>query len=299
MNILMIAIVFALVIFTLVRILKQHQFLKREIAQKEDEVIRMEKLASLGQLSAIIAHEIKNPLNFVINFSEGADEVFDDVREDLNEYKSNQKPEVLKRLMDNLDELKTTNQYILSNGHRVGKIINHVMDQSQNSKKSRQSIQVNKFIEEQVRLACEGFKLNNTNQSILLDQSYDPSIPSVLLNPQDFGRVVINLVTNACYALDQKSISASNDFKPTIQIRTKLIGSQVNISILDNGPGIDPEILPHIFSPFFTSKPHGHGNSGLGLALSKEIVSDRIGGTIEVESKLEKYTNFMLKIPIR
>ncbi|MEM7371999.1 MAG: ATP-binding protein [Bacteroidota bacterium] len=299
MNTLLIIGGLVIIAYTVFRLIREQLRLRKAIGQTKEKMQDMEKLASLGQLSAIIAHEIKNSLNYVINFSEGAKEVFDELREDLDEYQSSRKPEVLQRLLETVNDLQQNNQSILSNGHRVGKIISNVMDHSHGVKAVKQEVRFNQLIEEQVKAACAAYQPAATDHMILLDQQYDPSIPTLLLDPEDVARIFLNLISNACHAVDQKAVELGEGYAPEIYIQTELKGSEVEVRIRDNGPGIPQELIHQIFKPFFTTKPSGKGNSGLGLALCEKIVAERLNGKIQVQSKHGEFTEFVVRLQIQ
>lgn len=278
--------------------LQERKRLKKNILHIQDQMLGMEKMASLGQLSAVIAHEIKNPLNFVINFSEGANDVFDEFEEDLEAYQNSPRPETLERLKETIEELRTNNQHIRHNGQRVDQIINSVMRHTREKHGKRKHIQLNQLVEEQVELGYNAYTPSKPGRNISLMTQYDENIPPLFLHAHELGRVLINLMTNACQAVDLRAEIEGLDYVPSIQVRTQLHNGWVRIYVRDNGIGIPLELQHRIFRPFFTTKSSDQGNAGLGLSLCKDIISQLFKGKISVQSKEKGFTEFEVCFPV-
>ena len=265
----------------------------------QQQLIIQEKMASLGQMTAGIAHEIKNPLNFVNNFASGSIGLTQELKEEIERLQASHDPKDHALLLELLEEIQTNVQHIQENGERATGIINGMMDHARSNAGERRLANLNALVEEHVKLGYHGYRANIERVNIQMEYDLAANLPPVLLNPQEIGRVLINLINNACYALDQKTRTSGEDFQPKIQVSTRQVEQHVEIRIRDNGPGIPPEIRTNIFDPFFTTKPTGEGNTGLGLSISYEIVSQGHGGSMSVESEEGQYTEFRITLPIQ
>ena len=272
----------------------------------QDRIVAQEKLASLGALTAGIAHEIKNPLNFVNNFAELSAELTEELLEEIE----NQKDILDSRTVDYLEEiladLSQNLRKINHHGKRADNIVRGMLMHSRGSAGERQLTDINALLAEYVNLAYHGMRANEPGFNLTLEEDYDKSLGLVNIVPQNLSRAFLNLVNNACYAIYEKQIRSSRDrgtareineqFNPTLWISTKNQGDRVEIRIRDNGTGISPAALDKIFNPFFTTKPTGEG-TGLGLSISHDIIVQEHRGEIAVETELGSYTEFIIALP--
>ncbi|TNE60288.1 MAG: hypothetical protein EP344_07690 [Bacteroidetes bacterium] len=268
-----------------------------EIMRTRDQLVAQEKLASLGQLTAGIAHEIKNPLNFVNNFALDSSKLADRFLAELEKVKAEMEPDRYKRIVHYLEEMKQNAQDINSSGSTADRIVRSMMDHARGTSDKRQLLDLNHLIEENVHLAISGFKAGHSDFVIDLDESYDPKMPRLYASPQNLGRAVLNILNNACYALHEKQ-HQDEQFKPQLWVHTATEKEHAVIRIRDNGPGIEPDIVQEIFTPFFTTKPTGAGNTGLGLSICHDIIVSEHGGQIQVRSEPGAFTEFVLKLPV-
>ena len=275
-----------------------------ELERKNEELIRtqgqlivQEKMASLGQVTAGIAHEIKNPLNFVNNFAEGSVELAGELIEDLEKHRPSLKPDDFERINDILQALRQNAVDIGDNGKRADSIVRNMMDHARGGKGERRVVDLNTMTLENLHLAYHGFRARYPSFNVELRHRFEGSLPVEVI-PQDLSRVLLNLLTNACHAVYEKQQQEGDDYSPTITVSIRHDPEAVEIRVRDNGPGIPTEIRDQIFLPFFTTKPTGEGNTGLGLSIAYEIVTQGHHGTIEVESNLGEYTEFVIRFPM-
>lgn len=268
----------------------------KEIEKNHQKLIYQEKLASLGHLTAGIAHELRNPLNFVNNFSGLSVELISDLNEILSSTKekfSNEDKEevedICAMLVDNMNKIK-------EHGTRAERIITGMLAHSRDSKSELERVNLNQIIDEYFKLAYHGAKgeFKGFNANIITD--YDKEIGQIELLTQDFSRTILNIVNNACYALFKKQ-QANKEYKPELTITTKKINSNAEIRIKDNGTGIPEKIVNQIFNPFYTTKPTGEG-TGLGLSMSYETITNGHNGKLDVNSKNGEFTEFIIEIPL-
>jgi two-component system NtrC family sensor kinase len=261
-----------------------------ELKQTQTQLIQTEKLASLGELTAGIAHEIQNPLNFVNNFSEVSVELLEELQE---EAKAGNTEDVLTIAGDLAQNLKKINQH----GKRADSIVKGMLEHSRVSTGQKEPSDLNKLADDYFRLAYHGLRAkdNSFNTELLTD--FDQSLPLVNIVPQDIGRVLLNLYNNAFYALQQKSRSAEGAYGPEVSVTTGMENGRVLVKVKDNGNGIPNNIKDKIMQPFFTTKPTGQG-TGLGLSLSYDIVVKGHGGSISVETKESEGSTFILSLPV-
>ncbi len=268
-----------------------------ELKATQAQLIQSEKMASLGELTAGIAHEIQNPLNFVNNFSEVSSELITEAKEELQRGEIKEAREILNDLNQNL---KKINQH----GKRASSIVKGMLDHSRTSSGEQISIDINQLCEEYVRLAYHGMRAKHKNFRVRYETDFQEELPSVKVVPQDIGRVILNLVNNALQACHVKSKADTEKYEPMVKISTRGISVAgrnqgadcLKITIADNGPGILNEIKDKIFQPFFTTKPTGQG-TGLGLSLSYDIVKAH-GGQLEVSSEVGIVTQFTIMLPM-
>ena len=277
---------------------KAYHALKNTQAQ----LIQSEKMASLGELTAGIAHEIQNPLNFINNFADVNAELIDE----LNQGIENGDMEEVKSISHNIKE---NEQKIIFHGKRADSIVKGMLQHSRASSGTKEPTDINALADEYLRLAYHGLRAKDKSFNATMKTDYDESIGLVNIIPQDIGRVILNLITNAFYAVSApKSPIGDFPYIPTVTVSTKQIhplsggrgseglGERIEISVSDNGPGIPPHVMDKIFQPFFTTKPTGQG-TGLGLSLSYDIVKAH-GGKLKVETKEGEGTTFIIQLPI-
>jgi signal transduction histidine kinase len=255
-------------------------------------------MASLGELTAGIAHEIQNPLNFVNNFSEVNSEL---IEEALDENEKGNNPEVKSILND----LKENESKIIHHGKRAESIVKAMLLHSRGSSGHKEPVDINALCDEYLRLSYHGFRAKDKSFNADYKTDFDPNLPKINVVPQDIGRVLLNLINNAFYAVQVETQNSASlqqtlpqpqpDHKPTVIVSTKNMGKHVEIRVKDNGLGIPSEIKDKIFQPFFTTKPTGSG-TGLGLSLAYDIVKAH-GGEINVETKERVGTEFIIHLP--
>ena len=285
-----------------VRLFESVEARTRELAQSledlqtaQDRLVQTQKLASLGQLTAGIAHEIKNPLNFVNNFSSLSIELLDELREALLNLSIDGKAraeidELTDTLRSNLDKIE-------QHGKRADSIVKNMLLHSREGSGEHRPIDINAVVEESLNLAYHGARAEKQDFNITLERSFDPAAGEVDVFPQEITRVLLNLISNGFYAATKRKAQAGNDgYEPALTASTKSLGDRVEIRIRDNGTGIPPEVKEKMFNPFFTTKPPGEG-TGLGLSLSYDIVVKQHAGLIEVETEPGTFTEFKIILP--
>lgn len=277
----------------------------RTLQQKNEEVIAahqklivQDKLATLGQLIAGIAHEIKNPLNFVTNFSEVSVELADELQEGLQQYKEKIEADDFSNFEEILSDIRQNAIDTTANGKRATAIIRSMMDHTRGTDDMRKRTDLNALVEENLQLAYHGYRAVDSGFSVKIEKELEPGLPDVPVFTAELGRVLLNILNNACYAIHEKRKAIGNGYIPTLWVSTKTKKEIVEISIRDNGPGIPIEVLDKIFKPFFTTKPSGVGNTGLGLSISREIVEEKHGGSLVVETETGNFTAFLIRLPI-
>jgi GAF domain-containing protein len=266
-----------------------------ELRTTQDRLVHTEKLASLGQLTAGIAHEIKNPLNFVNNFSSLSAELVDELNESLRELDLT--PEKQAEIGEVADLLRGNLQRVVQHGRRADSIVKNMLLHSRQGSGERRKADINAIVEESLNLAYHGARAEKPGFNITMEKSLDPEAGEVDLYPQEITRVLLNLISNGFYAATKRKEKADRlSFEPTLAATTRNLGDSVEIRIRDNGTGIPPEVREKLFSPFFTTKPAGEG-TGLGLSLSHDIVVKQHAGSIEVESEPGAFTEFRIILP--
>ena len=285
-----------------VRLFEAEQQRTRELAKSledlrtaQDRLVQTQKLASLGQLTAGIAHEIKNPLNFVNNFSGVSVELIDELQEALGRVTADDKTrdeiaELSDTLRENLDK-------IVQHGKRADSIVKNMLLHSREGSGERRPVDVNGLVEESLNLAYHGARAEAQGFNVTLERSFDPTAGEVDVFPQEITRVLLNLISNGFYAATKRQGQESgNGFEPTITAATKSLGDRVEIRIRDNGIGIPPEVREKMFNPFYTTKPAGEG-TGLGLSISHDIIVKQHSGSIEVDTEPGQFTEFRIILP--
>ncbi len=270
------------------------QMLERLQATQRQLVVQ-EKLASLGALTAGIAHEIKNPLNFVNNFAEASVELTEGLLSILGKEQSRLDPSLASSLEELATDLKQNAMKIAGHGHRADRIIKAMLEHSRGGTGEKREVDLNALIAQYVHLAWEGRRLQLGDLRARLETNYDPSLPLILLAPQEFGRVVLNLVSNALYAMRERRKHAGAEYEPVLRIATQRVGDSVEVRVRDNGTGIAASIRDRIFLPFFTTKPSGDG-TGLGLSISYDIIVQGNGGELRYETEEGKGTEFIVSL---
>ncbi|HQW84139.1 MAG TPA: ATP-binding protein, partial [Ferruginibacter sp.] len=255
----------------------------------QTQLIQSEKMASLGELTAGIAHEIQNPLNFVNNFSEVSNELLEEMKSELA--KGNY--EVAKQIAD---DVKQNLEKINNHGSRADAIVKGMLQHSRTSSRKSESTDINSLCDEYLRLAYHGLRAKDKSFNAKFDTDFDNTIDKVNIVPQDIGRVILNLINNAFYAVNERKKLNEPGYEATVTISTKKENNHVIISVKDNGTGIPSSIKEKIFQPFFTTKPSGQG-TGLGLSLAYDIVTKGHGGELKLESKEGEYTEFVIILP--
>jgi signal transduction histidine kinase len=268
-----------------------------ELKSTQEQLIQSEKMASLGELTAGIAHEIQNPLNFVNNFSEVSNELIQEIKEERLKTKGEQDErlinEILADISDNLDKINT-------HGKRADSIVKGMLQHSRNNSGQKELTDINALADEYLRLSYHGLRAKDKSFNADFKLDLDPSIPKMEIVSQDIGRVLLNLINNGFYAVSEKreelSIGGNSEqgsYKPTVWVSTQKLNKGVEIRIRDNGNGIPAEIKAKIFQPFFTTKPAGKG-TGLGLSMSYEIITKGHNGKLSVESVPGDFTEFII-----
>jgi signal transduction histidine kinase len=261
----------------------------------QDRLVQTQKLASLGQLTAGIAHEIKNPLNFVNNFSGVSVELIDELQDALKGLPIDQKARA--EITELSDTLRGNLDKVVQHGKRADAIVKNMLLHSREGSGEHRPVDINAIVEESLNLAYHGARAEKQGFNITLERSLDPTAGEVDVFPQDITRVLLNLIANGFYAATKRKTQAGSDgYEPTLSASTRSLGDQVEIRIRDNGTGIPPEVKEKMFNPFFTTKPAGEG-TGLGLSISHDIIVKQHGGAIDVDTKLGAYTEFRIVLP--
>jgi signal transduction histidine kinase len=269
----------------------------RELEAAQANLIHSEKMASLGQLTAGIAHEIKNPLNFVNNFADVSAELTEELREVLAPAAASFEPELRSEITELLETLKANLGKVAQHGRRADSIVKNMLLHSREDSGEKRSVDLNATVEESINLAYHGTRAEKRDFNITLTKDLDPKVGSVAIYPQEFMRVLLNIVSNGCYAAHmRKTKHADVTFEPTLAVSTKALKDHIEIRVRDNGVGIPDDIKAKIFNPFFTTKPAGEG-TGLGLSLSYDIIVKQHGGTIDVATKAGSFTEFRITLP--
>jgi len=270
-----------------------------ELKQTQTQLIQSEKMASLGELTAGIAHEIQNPLNFVNNFSEVNKDLLSELKAETEKPKTERDKQLEIEL---IGDLIANEEKINHHGKRADAIVKGMLQHSQAGSGTKEPTNLNALANEYMRLAYHGLRSKDKSSNAIpkaigMTTHFDESLPKINVIPQDMGRVMLNLFNNAFYAVNQKSKTSGTDYKPEITVSTALENASIKIVVKDNGTGIPDAIKDKIMQPFFTTKPTGEG-TGLGLSLSYDIVVKGHGGKIEVETEPGVYTEFTVTLPI-
>jgi signal transduction histidine kinase len=263
-----------------------------ELENTQSQLIHSEKMASLGELTAGIAHEIQNPMNFINNFSEVSIELINEMCDELEKGDTEEAKSISNDIVNNLDK-------ITHHGNRASSIVKGMLEHSRNTSGKKELTDINVLADEYLRLAYHGLRAKNKSFNADFKTNLDETLDKIEVIPQDLGRVMLNLINNAFYAVtataDDKKIK---NYKPLVTVSTKKFDDQVLISIKDNGTGIPDEIKEKIFQPFFTTKPTGKG-TGLGLSLAYDIITQGHGGALELKTVAGKGTEFLIYVPTK
>jgi signal transduction histidine kinase len=260
-----------------------------ELKATQAQLIHSEKMASLGELTAGIAHEIQNPLNFVNNFSEVSGELLEEIKLELDRGDVDEAKAIVEDVKQNL-------QKIAHHGKRADGIVKSMLQHSRKGSGQKDQVDINSLVDEYLRMSYHGFRAKDKSFNAILETHYDPDVKTVSIIGQDIGRVLLNLFNNAFYAVNERKKEEQNGFEPTIQVATATLKGAVEIRVKDNGTGIPGKVLEKIYQPFFTTKPTGEG-TGLGLSLSYDIITKGHGGDMKVETKELEGTEFIIQLP--
>jgi len=264
-----------------------------ELKSTQSQLIQTEKMASLGELTAGIAHEIQNPLNFVNNFSDVNKELIEELKAERIKPKAERDEQLESEI---LNDLRENEEKINHHGKRADAIVKGMLQHSRKSSGQKEPTDINALADEYLRLSYRGLRAKDKNFNATFETHFDQSIGKINILPQDIGRVLLNLFNNAFYAVNEQKSKNHISYEPTVSVSTKKIDNKVEIKVKDNGNGIPQNILDKIFQPFFTTKPTGEG-TGLGLSLSYDIIKAH-GGEIKVESKDGEGSEFIIQLPL-
>ena len=265
----------------------------RDLQTAQDRLVQTEKLASLGQLTAGIAHEIKNPLNFVNNFSALSVELSDELNDVLKQAEVAEK--IQKEVSELTQMLKSNLEKVVQHGKRADSIVKNMLLHARSGSGEHRPVEINGIVEESLNLAYHGARAEGRDFNITLERDFDQAGVADIY-PQEITRALLNLISNGFYAATKRARATGDGFEPKLKAVTRNLGDKVEVRIRDNGTGIPPEIQEKIFNPFFTTKPAGEG-TGLGLSMSHDIVVKQHGGTIEVVTEPGSFTEFIITLP--
>jgi two-component system NtrC family sensor kinase len=261
-----------------------------ELKSTQSQLIQSEKMASLGELTAGIAHEIQNPLNFVNNFSEVSIELVTEMKQELQAGNKSEAIAIAGDISDNLEK-------VVHHGKRADSIVKGMLQHSRTSNGQKEMTDINMLADEYLRLSYQGLRAKKKSFNATIKTDFDENIGKINIIPQDVGRALLNLYNNAFYSVSEKKNKLGTDYEPVVTVTTKKIIDKIEIHVRDNGIGIPQKALEKIFQPFFTTKPAGQG-TGLGLSLTYDVVTKEHGGTIKVETKEGEFAEFVILLPI-
>jgi signal transduction histidine kinase len=261
-----------------------------ELKTTQQQLVHAEKMASLGELTAGIAHEIQNPLNFVNNFSEVSADLLEELKEELQKGDIKEVNNIASDLLQNLEK-------ITHHGKRADGIVKGMLQHSRSGTEQKEAADINAIADEYLRLAYHGLRAKDKSFNADFKLEADETIPKVNVIVQEIGRVLLNLINNAFFSVSEKTKQSIDGYRPEVVVLTKKLKNQVEIRVKDNGTGIPDEIKGKIFQPFFTTKRTGEG-TGLGLSLSYDIITKGHGGKLVVESIKGEGTEFIISLPI-
>lgn len=267
--------------------------LRLRMAQKQ--IISQEKLASLGTITAGVAHELRNPLNFVINYAQSSLDSLNQLLVNIQQSPTGDSKEILTQLQDIIADAEA----IYEHGQRATRIIDSMMQLARSEPGEYQCVNLNDILDQAIKLAYHSFRVKHSQFVININRQFDPDLEVIEVIISDLHRALINMIDNSCYALYlkmQENMNREEKFDPTLCLTTKNQDSEIEIKIHDNGIGIQPELIDNIFTPFFTTKPPGQG-IGLGLSLTHDIIVLQHGGTLQLDTTWKQYTEFILRLP--
>jgi signal transduction histidine kinase len=267
----------------------------RELQTAQASLVHAQKMAALGQLTAGIAHEIKNPLNFVNNFAGLSVELLDELKEAASAV-SALDPAKRAEIVETIGMLTGNLEKIVEHGRRADGIVRSMLQHSRGGSDDRRPTDLNALAEEALSLAYHGARAQDPNFDIALEHDLDSNLAPVDIVPQELTRVLLNLIGNGFYAASKRSRESDGTYRPSLRVTTREFGESVEVRVRDNGIGVPPEHRDKLFQPFFTTKPTGEG-TGLGLSISYEIVTQQHGGTITVDSEVGDFTEFTVRLP--
>ena len=290
--------VLIIIIFILYRNNRQRQIANRKIEKAytdlkstQAQLIQSEKMASLGELTAGIAHEIQNPLNFVNNFSDVNTELIDEAKLEMDNGNINEAKTILNDIKDNEEKIN-------HHGKRADAIVKGMLQHSRSSSGVKEPTDINALADEYLRLSYHGLRAKDKSFNAKFETDFDNAIGKINIIPQDIGRVLLNLFTNAFYSVTEKQKGHPEDYCPIVSVSTKKINDNIQVIVRDNGMGIPQKVMDKIFQPFFTTKPTGEG-TGLGLSLSYDIITKSHGGKLRAETKEGEFAEFIIQLPVQ
>jgi signal transduction histidine kinase len=272
--------------------------MEQDVEKLKCQLQKQEKLASLGMLSAGIAHEIQNPLNFVINFSKMSDKLLDDLVDIVEDNRDKFSDDDREEVDDIVDDLKENMHKILEHGERAISIIRGILLVSRGKDDEFLPTDVCKLVKEYVWLSYHAMRANNKNFNISIHEEYQEGMPLMMVIPQDLSRAVLNVMNNACYAVWKKSLTAGTEYHPELNVSVKQADGQLVITLADNGEGMTETVKQQLYDNFFTTKPAGQG-TGLGMGITRDIIENKHGGSLSFDSKEGQGSCFKFIIPIR
>jgi len=262
-----------------------------ELKSTQAQLIQSEKMASLGELTAGIAHEIQNPLNFVNNFSEVNKEMIDEATEEIEKGNTDEAKNIL-------NDIRANEEKINHHGKRADAIVKGMLQHSRKGECKKEATDINALCDEYLRLSYHGMRAKDKSFNADFKTDFDNSIGKINIVPQDIGRVLLNLFNNAFYAVNEKKMLLADNYQPIAEVKTRKINDKIEITVSDNANGIPQKIIDKIFQPFFTTKPTGQG-TGLGLSLAYDIITKEHNGTLRVESKEGEGSKFIIQLPFK
>ena len=272
--------------------------MEKQIDTLQQQLKQQEKLASLGMLSAGIAHEIQNPLNFVINFSKMSDKLLRDLMEIVEDNKDKLPEEDCEEVEDIVADLKENMAKIVEHGERAISIIQGILMVSRGKENEFIPSDIPHIVKEYVWLSYHAMRANNKSFNISIHEEYQEGMPLIMVIPQDLSRAILNLMNNACYTVWKKSQRLGDDYKPVITVKVSMSNDTLLIDVEDNGEGMTEEVKQHLYDNFFTTKPAGQG-TGLGMAIIKDLIENKHGGTLTFDTQEGQGTTFHITIPIK
>ena len=272
--------------------------MEKQVETLQQQLKQQEKLASLGMLSAGIAHEIQNPLNFVINFSKMSDKLLKDLTEIIEDNEDNLSDDDREEVEDIVADLKENLTKIAEHGERAISIIRGILMVSRGKDNEFLPTDICKLVKEYVWLSYHAMRANQKNFNISIVENYEEGLPQIMVIPQDLSRAVLNVMNNACYSVWKRSQTADAGYHPEVSITVKQTDGNIVISIADNGEGMTDEVKQKLFDNFFTTKPVGQG-TGLGMGITRDIIENKHGGQLTFDSKEGQGAYFTFTIPIK